>query len=70
MSKSFSLSVGLKVGDQIYLGFVNLNTFVGNNMPQNNPLFYHEVAFFPIQNQVLLLTSYQHQGKMVQAILK
>jgi hypothetical protein len=32
---------GWNVGDLIHLGFINLNTYVGNNMPQNNPLFYH-----------------------------
>ena len=56
--------------NSINFGFINLNTPLGDLMPQNNAFVNHKVTLSPIQDETSVFASLQKPIKVAQEIIK
>ena len=56
--------------NKLNFGLIHFNSLVGDDMPQDNSLIHHKLAFLLIEHQVIFNAPIQHSFKVGQAILK
>ena len=67
---SFDICWGWQLDNEFNLCFVNFNALLGDDVPKDNPLVYHEMAFLLVEHQVFLNASVQHNFQIDLAFVK
>ena len=49
---SFDIGRGWQLDNEFNFCFINFNSLLRDDMPENNPLLYHEMALLPVKHQV------------------